>query len=87
MSWRKIEDLFRKPRRRSTPARRDALTSIFAPEPELRTAPQYADLVRGSGGLFRLGLGRPSLCAGASLEDLRRQGGPRVMQFRAKLRF
>ena len=24
--------------------------SIFAPEPELQTAPQYADLVRGSGG-------------------------------------
>ena len=25
--------------------------SIFAPEPELQTAPQYLDLVRGSGGL------------------------------------
>ncbi|MET0649325.1 MAG: carboxypeptidase-like regulatory domain-containing protein [Pyrinomonadaceae bacterium] len=49
--------------------------SIFAPEPELQTAPQYADLVRGSGGLYRLGFGRPSLCAGATLDDLRQQGG------------
>ena len=36
--------------------------SIFAPEPEVQTAPQYADLVRGSGGLYRLGFGRPDLC-------------------------
>jgi hypothetical protein len=43
--------------------------SIFAPEPELQTAPQYLDLVRGSGGLYRLGFGRPSLCG-----DLQRQG-------------
>jgi hypothetical protein len=49
--------------------------SLFAPEPELQTAPQYADLVRGSGGLYRLGFGRPSLCGGATLDDLRRQGG------------
>jgi len=48
--------------------------SVFAPEPEISTAAQYADLVRGSGGLYRLGFGRPSLCAGATLEDLRRQG-------------
>ena len=46
--------------------------SIFSPEPELQTAPQYADLVRGSGGLFRLGFGRPGLCG--SLEELRQQG-------------
>jgi Carboxypeptidase regulatory-like domain/TonB-dependent Receptor Plug Domain len=46
--------------------------SIFAPEPELQTAPQYLDLVRGSGGLYRLGFGRPGLCG--SLDDLRRQG-------------
>ncbi|HZB46385.1 MAG TPA: carboxypeptidase-like regulatory domain-containing protein [Pyrinomonadaceae bacterium] len=46
--------------------------SIFAPEPELQTAPQYADLVRGSGGLYRLGFGRPALCG--SLEELSRQG-------------
>ncbi len=43
--------------------------SIFSPEPELQTAPQYLDLVRGSGGLYRLGFGRPSLCG-----DLGQQG-------------
>ncbi|MEK6281479.1 MAG: carboxypeptidase-like regulatory domain-containing protein [Acidobacteriota bacterium] len=36
--------------------------SIFAPEPELQTAPQYLDVVRGAGGLYRLGFGRPSVC-------------------------
>lgn len=36
--------------------------SIFAPEPELQTAPQYLELARGSGGLYRLGFGRPSIC-------------------------
>ncbi len=46
--------------------------SIFSPEPEVQTAPQYADLVRGSGGLFRLGFGRPGLCG--SLDELRQQG-------------
>ena len=29
--------------------------SIFSPEPEVQTAPQYADLVRGSGGLYPAG--------------------------------
>ena len=33
---------------------------------------QYSDLVRGSGGLYRLGFGRPSLCG--SLDDLRQEG-------------
>ena len=46
--------------------------SIFAPEPEITAAPQYLDLVRGSGGLYRLGFGRPALCG--SLDDLRGQG-------------
>lgn len=46
--------------------------SIFSPEPEIQTAPQYADLVRGSGGLYRLGFGRPALCG--SLDELRQQG-------------
>jgi hypothetical protein len=46
--------------------------SIFSPEPEIQTAPQYADLVRGSGGLYRLGFGRPGLCG--SLDELGRQG-------------
>ena len=43
--------------------------TIFSPEPEIQTAPQYADLVRGSGGLYRLGFGRPALCG-----DLDQQG-------------
>ncbi|MDQ5845323.1 MAG: hypothetical protein M3539_08510, partial [Acidobacteriota bacterium] len=46
--------------------------TIFSPEPEVQTAFQYADLVRGSGGLYRLGFGRPGLCG--SLSDLNRQG-------------
>ena len=46
--------------------------SIFSPEPEVQTAPQYADLVRGSGGLYRLGFGRPGLCG--LLDELRQQG-------------
>jgi len=43
--------------------------SIFSPEPEIQTATQYSDLVRGSGGLYRLGFGRPALCG-----DLDQQG-------------
>jgi hypothetical protein len=46
--------------------------SIYSAEPELGNASQYADLVRGSGGLYRLGFGRPSLCG--SVDDLRRAG-------------
>ena len=42
--------------------------SIFAPEPEIQTAAQYADLVRGSGGLYRLGFGRPGLCGALDAE-------------------
>jgi hypothetical protein len=46
--------------------------SIYSVEPELGNATQYGDLVRGSGGLYRLGFGRPSLCG--SLDDLRQHG-------------
>jgi Carboxypeptidase regulatory-like domain len=46
--------------------------SIFSAEPELGNVSQYSDLVRGSGGLYRLGFGRPSLCG--SLDDLRQEG-------------
>ena len=46
--------------------------SIFSAEPELGNTTQYGDLVRGSGGLYRLGFGRPSLCG--SLDDLRTAG-------------
>jgi hypothetical protein len=35
--------------------------TVFAAEPEIQTAAQYADLVRGSGGLYRLGFGRPNI--------------------------
>ena len=47
--------------------------SIYAAEPELGNASQYNDLGRGSGGLYRLAFGRPSLCG--SLDDLQ-QAGP-----------
>ena len=40
--------------------------TVFASEPELQTAPQYADLIRGSGGLFRLGFGRPNFTPASS---------------------
>jgi hypothetical protein len=46
--------------------------TIFAAEPEIASAAQYTDLVRGSGGLYRTGFGRPSLCG--SLDDLRQEG-------------
>ena len=46
--------------------------SIYSVEPELGNASQYGDLVRGSGGLYRLGFGRPSLCG--SLDELRQAG-------------
>jgi hypothetical protein len=39
--------------------------TVFASEPEIGTAPQYADLTRGSGGLFRLGFGRPNITCSA----------------------
>ncbi|MBC7911765.1 MAG: carboxypeptidase regulatory-like domain-containing protein [Pyrinomonadaceae bacterium] len=42
--------------------------SIFAPEPELQTAAQYLDLTRGSGGLYRLGFGRPNLCGNLNVQ-------------------
>jgi hypothetical protein len=45
--------------------------SIFAAEPEVGTAAQYTDRLRGSGGLYRLGFGRPSLCG--TLDQLRGQ--------------
>ncbi|HKO99923.1 MAG TPA: TonB-dependent receptor [Pyrinomonadaceae bacterium] len=46
--------------------------TIFSPEPEIQTAPQYAELMRGSGGLYRLGFGRPGLCG--TLAELNQQG-------------
>jgi len=46
--------------------------SIYSAEPELGNASQYGDLVRGSGGIYRLAFGRPSLCG--SLDDLQQHG-------------
>ena len=46
--------------------------SIYSVEPELGNASQYGDLIRGSGGIYRLGFGRPSLCG--SLDSLRESG-------------
>ena len=40
--------------------------------PSWATRSQYGDLVRGSGGIYRLGFGRPSLCG--SLDELRQAG-------------
>ena len=38
--------------------------TVFASEPEIGSAAQYTDLTRGSGGLYRLGFGRPNtVCA------------------------
>jgi hypothetical protein len=50
--------------------------SIYSVEAELGNASQYADLVRGSGGIYRLGFGRPSLCG--SLDELRQHGSDRT---------
>lgn len=41
--------------------------TVFAAEPEIQTAAQYADLIRGSGGLYRPGFGRPNI--NCSAED------------------
>lgn len=48
--------------------------TIFYPEAEANTPAALASLGNGSGGLFRLGFGRPSLKPGAALSDLRRGG-------------
>jgi hypothetical protein len=47
--------------------------SIFYPEPEANSPQALANVSTGSGGLFRLGFGRPSLAPGATLDDLRQQ--------------
>jgi hypothetical protein len=50
--------------------------SIYSAEPELGNSSQYSDLIRGSGGLYRSGFGRPSLCG--SIDDLRQTGDDRT---------
>ncbi|QQS49123.1 MAG: carboxypeptidase regulatory-like domain-containing protein [Acidobacteriota bacterium] len=46
--------------------------SIFSTEPEIASVGQFSSVSRGSGGIYRLGFGRPSLCG--SIEQLRQQG-------------
>ena len=48
--------------------------SIFSSEPEARTLGDLLNLNLGSGGLYRLGFGRPSLKPGFTLADLRQKG-------------
>jgi hypothetical protein len=55
--------------------------SIFTSEPEARTLADLLSLDEGTGGLFRLGFGRPSLRAGATLDDLRRKGADQTEAF------
>ncbi|HEX6124901.1 MAG TPA: hypothetical protein VFZ23_05950, partial [Pyrinomonadaceae bacterium] len=39
--------------------------TIFASEPEIGSAAQYANTTRGAGGLYRLGFGRPNIICSA----------------------
>jgi hypothetical protein len=55
--------------------------SIFASEPEAKNLAELLRLNLGSGGLYRLGFGRPSLAAGATLDDLRRRGADETEAF------
>jgi hypothetical protein len=48
--------------------------SIFYPEPEANTPAALAALGTGSGGLYRLGFGRPNLAPGYTLDQLRESG-------------
>lgn len=52
--------------------------SIFAAEPEVSNITQYLSLTRGSGGLHRLGFGRPNLTG--SLDQLRQRGSDPTVQ-------
>jgi hypothetical protein len=55
--------------------------SIFYPEPEAGTPAALAAVGTGSGGLFRLGFGRPSLAPGATHNDLRRSGPDKTQAY------
>lgn len=52
--------------------------SIFSGEGEARSAAALLSLNNGSGGLYRLGFGRPNLATGASLRDLTQTGDKTV---------
>jgi hypothetical protein len=45
--------------------------TIFSPEPEVGNVSAFSNLRNGSGGLYRLGFGRPSLCG--TLDQLNQQ--------------
>jgi hypothetical protein len=53
--------------------------SIIAAEPEVAAAADYLNRTRGSGGLHRLGFGRPNLTG--TLDGLRRRGSDPTEQF------
>jgi hypothetical protein len=55
--------------------------TIFYPEPEASSPAALSALGSGSGGLFRLGFGRPSLSPGATLDDLSRGGSDRTQAY------
>jgi hypothetical protein len=53
--------------------------SIFASEPEIATASQLTNLARGSGGLYRLGFGRPNISG--TVEELKQKGSDPTEEF------
>jgi hypothetical protein len=53
--------------------------SIFSAEPEVASITQYTSVTRGSGGLHRLGFGRPSL--NGTLDQLRQRGADPTEKF------
>jgi hypothetical protein len=55
--------------------------SIWYPEPEASTPAALASLGTGSGGLYRLGFGRPDLAPGATLDDLRQGGADQTQAY------
>jgi len=53
--------------------------SIFSPEVTVANPSQYSSTRLGSGGLYRLAFGRPSLCG--TLDQLRQGGSDKTVQF------
>jgi hypothetical protein len=53
--------------------------SIFSAEPEITAPAHYTSVTRGSGGLYRLGFGRPNL--NGTLDQLRQQGPDPTEQY------
>ena len=55
--------------------------SIWYPEPEASTPATLAALGTGSGGLYRLGFGRPDLAPGFTLDQLRQKGPDQTQRY------